>query len=314
LSILSTHILETKIQKYLSNKSNVSQIFIFSLMAAIPSLALLIIFLSNGAKSEYRSASMSDKSIFLDMNLEIKNHLYDEYLLKCDFYDNEKNIKKESISNDCYNVSNKKHSNILIWGDSHAQALSFGIRESVSPDTAVFQIATSDCRPAIGASKRKSRVDNNCDKSNGLALQSIARIKPDYVIIEQEKDHELTNWNEISQKIKSLGAKKVIIAGPLPQYSPSLPFVYVKHAWGDKFIDKKFVNSDVINTDNAMEKKEDSEYEYISLINSLCNDYKCAVSSGNGDIFAFDYGHLTPSGSAVVGQIILDKIYKKNRK
>lgn len=311
VSSISTFLFESRSQRLLGLKKKNIQVFIFSLILILVCAPLSVIYVSGGFKSNLRTASLSDKSKFIDNSFAIKENLYDAYMLECDFYDNSKNIKRESIAKECYSNENKKNVNVFLWGDSHAQAISLGLRNDLPEGYGFFQVATSDCRPFIGKSIRKSRVDNNCDKSNELALMAIKRLKPDYVIIEQEADHDKTDWGYIANALKEHGVKNLIVLGPLPQYKPTLPSLYVKHAWGKTHISESYLDKAAISTDNNMKISGHDNYRYISVIDKLCQNNECYVSNGDGSIFAFDYGHLTPSGSNVVGKLLSKDIFKK---
>ena len=52
-------------------------------------------------------------------------------MLKCDFYDNDLERHKAEISKECTNSNLTLKDSIFVWGDSHAQALSYGIRNEI---------------------------------------------------------------------------------------------------------------------------------------------------------------------------------------
>jgi hypothetical protein len=136
----------------------------------------------------------------------------------------------------------------------------------------------------------------------------------------QERDHENKNWDEIVNELHSLGVKKVILVGPLPQWRPSLPLVIAKNHWNsnNNYIEDSSFDLGVFETDKILRERygKSQNFEYISVIESLCDNYLClAVVPASGVLIAVDYGHLSPDGSIYVVQKILlskSKLLKKH--
>lgn len=106
-------------------------------------------------------------------------------------------------------------------GDSHAQALSYGIRKHLRPQFDFYQIASSGCQPHIGAdTSSNGQIKVACDKSNDKAIAEISRLKPSLVIMAQHYDHDKNDYGKIINYLISAGVKKIIILGPVPQWRP----------------------------------------------------------------------------------------------
>ena len=157
--------------------------------------------------------------------------LYNAYRLECDFYDLELKKSKTEIDRSCTHLPHQKV--IFLWGDSHAQALSLGLRELFSQTNIVAQVATSGCRPSLGQQLVNAMIDNNCDHSNQYARQQIARLKPEVVVMAQAEAHEQTNWDEIARYLHSKGVSQVVLVGPMTNWRPSLPIVVTRSHWQD---------------------------------------------------------------------------------
>ena len=111
-----------------------------------------------------------------------KTGLADAYRRECDFMDWETEHTRDSIDPSCTAAGSAR--TVLLWGDSFAQALSLGIRESLPADTALAQVATSACYPQI-ENFDLSVADRRCERRNQFAMATIGRLRPDILIIAQ---------------------------------------------------------------------------------------------------------------------------------
>ena len=164
-------------------------------------------------------------------------------------------------------------------------------------------------------------LDNNCNISNKYALSKIEEIKPDYFFIAQSEEHQKTDWIKISKYLKKIGGKKIVLIGPSPQWTPSLPFII-----GQKYINEYedsinfnknlFISKDTLTSKVIrIEKHLKNDYSgtqgilYISLIDEVCNDSVCKVFvPGSQELLLYDYGHLTSSGSILAAELINKKL------
>ena len=104
-----------------------------------------------------------------------------------------------------------------------------------------------------------------------------------------------------------------ILIGPLPKWHPSLPEVIVTKRWGQ---DNRWVaeglNPETAETDRALHAVglKASGVILVSPIAKLCTRGGCmAVVPGSEELFAVDYGHLTPAASVyVVREILADAL------
>lgn len=274
-----------------------------------------------------RLSQISEKAIFLNYYKKQSQDLYDTYWLKCDTYLSISD--KNTYKTDPICTQKKGSGGIFLWGDSHAEALSYGLRNLLEINNIPFyQKTSSGCKAQFGVSLD---LDGNfkkaCDHSNQVAIQSIIKLQPRIVIIAQANNHDKTNWNTITQKLLSNGVSKVILIGPISQWQQSLPDTITKPKhWKSKSEYISDINLDikVIKTDQVMKKKQfTNHFHYISLIDQLCKynaqskEYFCRVRpSGINELMQVDYGHLSKEGSLfVVNNIISDKIlhlYKDN--
>lgn len=205
-----------------------------------------------------------------------------------------------------------KNSGVFLWGDSHANALIYGLETVFREEGTKFQASYSSACFAgigIGVNKKKKGTDdyNQCLKSNQYAVNFIKEKKPKVVLFAQYKEHDL---NDFAQIVDAISDDSIIyiILGPVPQWRGTLPS---RIAY--KSLDKAETYMDNIRPwlkplDKRMKKKyRESKIQYISLLDKLCkNETSClAKVDTKNSALAWDYGHLTLEGSYFVSKQII---------
>lgn len=200
---------------------------------------------------------------------------------------------------------------VFFWGDSHMGALAKGLRSVIPTGTTINQVTSSGCPSSFNIKQGNiSKLRQACDNANALVLASVSKIVPKTVIIANKDNHQLMDWQETVDQLKSVGVKQVILLGPVPQWYPSLPLVYAKKAFGMEYLTSNKLDKNVLKTNEVMlsitEKIPD--LLYIDAINHLCNkadnNYACKVVF-NEELLVWDYGHLTIEGSKYVAKQLL---------
>lgn len=272
--------------------------------------------------SYLRLSAASEQSKFINYYQVQYKNLDDIYWLKCDTY---KSLSdKNTYITDPVCVKKQGNGGVFLWGDSHAEALSLGMRTILKSNNIPFyQKTSSGCRASLSESKHLEGIFKNaCDHSNKLALESISQIKPKIVVIAQSGDHDKTDWKNITNNLLSRGVSTVILVGPISQWQPSLPQIMIKPKnWesSEEFVSDDGLDLNIIELDKRMKlEKYPSSFQYISLIDKLCqkdiidDKYRCRVKPNKeGDLLQVDYGHLGGSGSMfVVSTIVSDPLLK----
>ncbi|QUM77878.1 acyltransferase [Moritella sp. 24] len=312
LGFLSYRYIESK--SYKSNFKTMYDCFKSKIVFTSVILALIgsVIYFNNGFNTSFRDGASTPQAKFLDYYSEAHANLDDAYWLKCDYYDAVYKQGNSSIDFSCFERKYKK--GVFLWGDSHAEALSLGIRDTLKPlNISFYQVTSAGCKPSLSKSGGSNgELTLACDLSNELALEKMTILKPDLVIMSQAGMHEETNWNEIYNYLRGIGVKNILLIGPVSQWRPSLPKVMIKpEHWNslEPYINDDFLDMDIINTDLKMKLLEPNfDFQYISLIDDLCyfdDDYFCRVKSGDDTLLQVDYGHLSASGSKFVSETIL---------
>lgn len=229
------------------------------------------------------------------------------YRPECGFLDEESLTQRRSIAPDC--VAAGTSGTYLLWGDSHAQAISSGLRAQLAPGVALAQVATIGCHPGLphAASRFENPFERACRRNNEAALEAIARLRPDIVFLAQATQHERTDWDALAQHLLSLGAKRVVLIGPVPQWRPSLPAVAARSGQPIPERISTGLDAEVTATDTLLRQREFRNLTYVSLIESLCTPQPCLARAGN-QLLVVDYGHLSRSGALLAAGRVKKKV------
>ena len=234
------------------------------------------------------------------------NGLFVLWREECNFDDLVSHTARLSISPQCTAGFGRR---VMLWGDSHMQHLAPGLKATVPPQALLLQIATFGCPPSL----RQTGPDpeSPCNRSNAFALQEIERTKPDVVIVAQRYFHETKDWTELAQSVKTLGAKTVLLLGPVPQWQQPLHAIIARHFWPNPPERlNTWLTPGPFKTDRLLKQRYEhsSDLKYVSIIEGLCNAEGCLTRVGPDlfeDIEAFDYGHLTLSSSKYVAEQVV---------
>jgi peptidoglycan/LPS O-acetylase OafA/YrhL len=310
LGWVSFELIERRLTKKISRFSLLGKTSaLFSMLLFIGGSSLYL-YLNINIIDSYRNISGSSQSALVSkyQNIITQGRLHASYREECNFFDLDTTTAKEHIAGTC--VEDVTSPDILIWGDSHAQALSSGLHNSF-PNLTISQIATSGCAPKLTKQKLlKANFNLACQRSTTYFLESLELLKPKVIIITQKNKHELTDWSNIAIELKQKGVENVIVIGPTPQWYPSLPLIIARmeNKAGGTYIGKG-LDQGVFATDKVMQERysRSDVITYISLLNTLCHKSACLASVGE-DLLVVDYGHLSIQGSQYVTDNILYKM------
>lgn len=324
LSFMIAHLsyegIEIPTRKYFSRRELRLESMLIGIILLI---FLLIAYVMSEVDFHERYANQSPQAKFLAEFYDRENSdrvkiRIDKSWEKCNFFDSKNNIAKEtSIDPSCIS---KRKGGVLLWGDSHAQALSVGIKELIYnnySNTPFSQVTSSGCRAHL-TEDLLTRGDTKkaCDRSNRFVLKEIENNKPELVVIAQRNKHTENNLIEISETIIKLGVKKVLIIGPVPQWSIDLPRIIAKDFYNSSnYIKHPSFRQNLIRTNQEMLRRfkrvKNNHIHYIDIINDLCSPQKgCYAKLDNKNTpLVHDYGHLSYEGSIFVSNKYLSKYF-----
>jgi len=268
-------------------------------------------FLADGIA--WRMKDKADYSAFFGWNYTMSHNLMVEDRHECNFYDIIDHRIKPAIDSSCYTP--QSDSVVFLWGDSHAQHLNYGLRESLPGDVSLLQVGSSGCTPS--AVDREKDALGTCNRANRFAMEKIAAIKPDTVILAQSVDHQSNDFDGLATRLQEAGVDNIVLIGPVPQWQPSLYKLILKNYWGA--VPSRLnhhLRQSVFTTDRIMKERYSGSLQisYISLVDRLCNAEGCLTYlDGNPKegLITYDYGHFTLPASRYVVQNFITPVLER---
>jgi peptidoglycan/LPS O-acetylase OafA/YrhL len=256
-----------------------------------------------------RPVNRSDQAAFAAYYSAMrKNGIAQPYRLECDFMQLVTDTVKDRIDPSC--TARGTNGMWFLWGDSQAQALSPGISSLLPDGFTLGQVATSHCRPGLGP------IDvhvpgQRCTRANTFALQKIAELKPDVLILAQAGDYAATDWQTLATHVRGLGVGRVVLVGPAPMWLPTLPEIFISRFWDSKPDRIQYgLVAERLTLDERMRTRyaNTTALTYVSIINRFCNDDGCQArvpGINPPELTTFDASHLTPLASRYVAREVL---------
>lgn len=260
-----------------------------------------------------RMKDKADYSAFFGWGYTRAFNLMVEDRHECNFYDIINRRVKPAIDSSCYTP--RSNTVVFLWGDSHAQHLNHGLRQTLPADISLLQVGSSGCAPS--AVDRDHDALGTCNRANRFALEKIVAVRPDTVILAQSVDHQHNDFDALATRLKEAGVNNIVLVGPVPQWQPSLYKLILKKYWGE--VPERLhdhLRQSVFTTDRIMKGRyrDSSRITYISLIDRLCNADGCLTHlDGNPKegLITYDYGHFTLPASTYVARNFITPIVKR---
>jgi len=194
---------------------------------------------------------------------------------------------------------------LLIWGDSHAAAISKALRELHGN---VIQYTASACPPLVNTTILPRP---NCREINDFVVREVKRLKPTEIFLEANwygyDAAELDPAQRVRKTIEIIREvspnSRVTIIGGVPQFPPSLPKLMLRTGTSLDQISylASPLYSAVLETNEKLRQTASVEkVEFLSPLTALCSEKACQASVAfNGKIMPiiFDNAHLTEGGA-----------------
>jgi len=232
---------------------------------------------------------------------------------QCNHYDYENptsNRPRARIDPACYTKHGSKA--VLLWGDSHAAHLYYGLKSVLPAEVSVLLLFSSGCSPlqVTQLNPDPSKV-SYCDKSNYFAFHYATQEAPEVVFFAANHALDIQDMRTLSHTLKQHGVKKIYVLGPLPHWKPYLYKVIVKHYWVNtpKRI-RGYQDEELRDKDRQFraQMRADEPFEYVDLANFFCNTAGCITYLGNDKkegLMTFDDAHLRPFASTYLAKHLL---------
>jgi hypothetical protein len=275
------------------------------------SFAGLLFFISMGVvlpklKNPYNALTKAQKNIY-----SYVSYNFDEKARKNKCFLDSSGQSYASFSSSCKKVK-KKMPVLLLWGDSHAAALSLGLRPLYRN---VIQYTSTNCPPVLGVQLAGARF---CQGINNFVVDEIKRIQPNEIVLEaywySYGARKLSKLDETIASIQRASpASRITIVGNVPLWPDSLPILLLKRNIsldGDTYLHPPLYS--VLKTLDGRLRSiaEKNNIEFVSAMDAFCLGDKCkAITSfgGSSAPTTFDYGHLTEAGSAILAKQLISQ-------
>ncbi len=200
-------------------------------------------------------------------------------------------------------VPNREAGGTLIWGDSHAAAISYGLRRTLQD---VAQYTASGCPPLVDV---EISDRPHCKKINDFVKEEIQQIRPGMIILHANwrryKKYEVAKQLERTiEFVRHVSpSTRIIIVGVMPQWTPSLPVYMVKRhipLAAEQYVDNSYVRNGRILDKDLRAVAEKKGVAFFSAIDALCVSDRCRATTAIGGgltLTMWDSGHLTEGGS-----------------
>lgn len=198
---------------------------------------------------------------------------------------------------------------VLLWGDSFAQMLAPGLVTHLPADWQLLQVTAFACPPRLDPDGPPG-PGPDCNRANRLALDTIARTRPDVVVISQAGRASDADILAQVARLVDLGVGRVIFAGPPPGWGTPLPDLLVRHwkrlppgAPPPRRISAG-LKPESAARDREMRaliaRRGGPHAGFASILDALCDTDGCLTWIGDdvqAGITSFDTGHLMPVAS-----------------
>ncbi len=188
---------------------------------------------------------------------------------------------------------------ILIWGDSHAAALSSGWNKLHK----LSQLTASGCPPIIDL-EIPSRPQ--CYKINQHVVNKISERKYKTVVMHaywtSYSEEQLKGLTSTVNQLRKSGVKEIVLISGVPQYQPSLPSRLLLEGTSlNSIASIKQKHIKVVERDEYLLSLINLQHiTFVNAVNIFCDKGYCKATTRFRDKIipvAWDYGHLTEGGA-----------------
>lgn len=314
---IATYVVIEKRVRASANLKNTTWVLLIALVVAVPVFAGLQI-----AVMQYKMNSDGRGDFLRRFDMSAPDSAYRRstlaaYRPECSFYGGPGDVKPV-LAEPCYTPSARPV--VMLWGDSHAMHLRPGLdalqamHQKAGKQLELLQITSGSCHAALVPSARRTDEARGCNLANSLAVSTIAKAKPDIVIVAQAIGHLDTNWSGLVAEILKLGARHVIVVGPVPQWTQGLPQLVAYKYWPTPPLRLQAdLQPGMFTVDRQMRMQiaDSALVSYVSAIDFFCDQSSaCRVSVGADRmaLTSHDSGHLTPWASVAFAENRLDTV------
>ncbi len=205
---------------------------------------------------------------------------------------------------------------LFLWGDSNAAHLIPGVRAEFEGSHNLYLRTISGCGVFMTTHIPKRP---GCKDFNAESQQQIIDSRPELVVIAGLWKVEFPAQLAVTlNELKQAGVKNVLVVGPVPQWTPSLPASIFKYHQTNKNARSypKYLTDRAQTETRGIDAElrgvvEAVGYTYYSPFERLCTVKEGCLTNIDGELTQWDYGHLTDTGSLEVVQGLKQRLNSK---
>jgi peptidoglycan/LPS O-acetylase OafA/YrhL len=268
-----------------------------------------------------RSLPQNQRVMLADLKQSTEHDLATMFGNRPCFRGHQNETFKLFIRNGCLDLTFPGKESVFLIGDSHSAALAQGLRPLLAKSRINFiQVSTGWCKPTDN-----NESDKDCKDINNMVAKRISELRPELVIIDAwwmqasgaphyMGDDYFAYLRDWLINLKQRGARRIIVIGQIPVWSPSLPdFLSRTFVRNNQAIPERTfsgVDPESLRMDAKMRSIDyPPGVTYLSMKDTLCNDAGCLTLIGpdvKNDLVVWDHSHLTLAGSEYVTRSLIE--------
>ncbi len=262
----------------------------------------------------YISKGLPDRFDDFDNVLSYLDYPYKDSFLshRCFLHPEDLQAKTGFINCPYSSLADDSKSTVFLWGDSNAAHLIPGIRRSFSDTHHLILRTISGCGVFMTEVKP---TRPGCKDHNAESIDLITTSRPELLIIAGLWKPEFVERLRLTlQQLKRNGVNNILVVGPVPQWTPSLPAAILDFRKSNKntrnyprYLSDRS-QSKIREIDQRMNNMtDDLDVLYYSPFQNWCSTDGC-LTNIDGKLVQWDYGHLTDEGSGELVENIVEAL------
>ncbi len=203
-------------------------------------------------------------------------------------------------------VSDKK--NVLIIGDSHAADLYVALKET-HHHLNLLQVTGAGC---MAIRSRYRDKDDPCRRLIDYGIEFAKKNKLDYVLLASRWPNDFSGLVLELDALKEAG-QRVILMGPPVEFKKDVNKFLSRRSGDDGLVrlSPRFINREKITLNERMaEFAKKNNVPFVDRISLFCDIQRvCNLVADNGELYIWDYGHLSRTGAKYLGERLLERDY-----
>jgi peptidoglycan/LPS O-acetylase OafA/YrhL len=221
---------------------------------------------------------------------------------------------------ECFGDTKNATQRLVLWGDSAATAIYVGMHKLNNGKFDIAELTSSGCPPFIGDYKPLAERPH-CSAINSFVFRYIQTNQPDIVVLTAAPSYQTDIPKRFSgtiTKLKELGISKILVVGPPPYWSRSLPQIQLQnYFYGHPrvFSDKLRMPASEFEWQYKLDRNLGVSVKmasglYVSALSAFCSDDGLCTTLIDNEPVSWDQFHFTERSSALVAERVFAALAK----